>query len=135
MLDLSELDGLPREALLATWEQVFARPVPRHLSQAFLKRFIAFEQQAKRKGGLTRGFLEELQKAANPARQKRSPGLKPGGRLMREWNGKTYVVDVKEDSFVCGGQQYASLSAVARAITGARWSGPRFFGLKEGGVG
>ncbi|WP_283054676.1 DUF2924 domain-containing protein [Thetidibacter halocola] len=60
-----------------------------------------------------------------------SPALKPGGRLIREWNGVTHVVDIVEGGFLWNGQRHASLSPIARAITGARWSGPRFFGLKR----
>ena len=58
-----------------------------------------------------------------------SASLKPGTRLVREWNGRTHVVDVSEDGFVFDGKTYASLSAIAKRITGAHWSGPRFFGL------
>jgi len=56
--------------------------------------------------------------------------LKPGGRLLREWNRVTHVVDITEGGFAWNGQSYRSLSAIAREITGAHWSGPRFFGLK-----
>ena len=59
--------------------------------------------------------------------------LKEGGRLLREWNGVTHTVEVLEDGYRWNGDTYRSLSAVARAITGARWSGPRFFGLRETG--
>lgn len=65
---------------------------------------------------------------AKPQRNLRK-SLEPGTRLVREWNGSTHVVEVTERGFVWNGQAYRSLSAVARAITGARWSGPRFFGL------
>jgi len=58
-----------------------------------------------------------------------SPALKPGGRLLREWNGVTHVVDVTDGGFVWKGETWRSLSAIAREITGAHWSGPRFFGL------
>ena len=58
-----------------------------------------------------------------------SASLKPGTRLVREWNGRTHVVDVSEDGFVFDGKTYRSLSAIAKRITGAHWSGPRFFGL------
>lgn len=57
------------------------------------------------------------------------PSIAAGSRLAREWNGKTHVVDVTDDGFFYAGKTYRSLSAIARAITGARWSGPRFFGL------
>ena len=58
-----------------------------------------------------------------------SAGPRPGTRLVREWNGRTHVVDVIEDGFVFDGKTYRSLSAIAKRITGAHWSGPRFFGL------
>lgn len=58
-----------------------------------------------------------------------APALRPGTRLVREWNGRTHVVDVGEDGFVFDGKTYGSLSAIAKRITGAHWSGPRFFGL------
>jgi hypothetical protein len=57
------------------------------------------------------------------------PTFRPGTRLVREWNGRTHVVDVSEDGFVFDGKTYGSLSAIAKRITGAHWSGPRFFGL------
>ncbi|BDW86550.1 hypothetical protein MACH21_27270 [Roseicyclus marinus] len=58
-----------------------------------------------------------------------SPNLKPGGRLLREWNGVTHVVEVVENGYLWNGQRWRSLSVIAREITGAHWSGPRFFGL------
>jgi hypothetical protein len=58
-----------------------------------------------------------------------APAPRPGTRLVREWNGRTHVVDVSEDGFVFDGKTYRSLSAIAKRITGAHWSGPRFFGL------
>ena len=62
------------------------------------------------------------------------PEAQPGARLIRDWNGSTHTVDVVEDGFVWNGERYRSLSAIARAITGARWSGPRFFGLDREGT-
>ena len=61
----------------------------------------------------------------------RSVRPKPGTRLIREWQGRTYVVEVGDTDFLHDGNSYASLSHVARAITGTRWSGPRFFGLRS----
>ena len=58
-----------------------------------------------------------------------APAPRPGTRLVREWNGRTHIVDVSEDGFVFDGKTYRSLSAIAKRITGAHWSGPRFFGL------
>jgi hypothetical protein len=63
------------------------------------------------------------------ARETAYAALKPGGRLIREWNGVTHVVDVTETGFLWKGETWRSLSSIAREITGAHWSGPRFFGL------
>lgn len=103
--------------------------MPRGLSQPFLRRFIAFELQSRRKGGLPRAVAAAIEKGAGGKPRRVSPSLKPGGRLVREWNGVSHVVDVTEVGFAWNGRSYRSLSAIARAITGAHWSGPRFFGL------
>jgi Protein of unknown function (DUF2924) len=70
-----------------------------------------------------------LDRIAAGEERRASPTLQPGARLLREWNGTTHVVDVLPDGFLWNGASHRSLSAIARAITGARWSGPRFFGL------
>ncbi len=77
-------------------------------------------------------FLADLDRQADGKAARPDATLKPGGRLLREWNGVTHTVEVTDEGFRWNGQTYRSLSAVARAITGARWSGPRFFGLQEG---
>ena len=130
-LSLTEIETMDRAALSAAWDAVFGTPVPKRLSSPFLRRYLAFEMQARECGGLPKGFVGKLQKAVRDYRGTTSPALKPGGRLIREWNGVTHVVDVINGGFVWNGQRYASLSPIARAITGARWSGPRFFGLKK----
>ena len=128
---LAEIETMDRAALVAAWDLVFGAPVPKRLSSPFLRRFLAFEMQARERGGLPKGFVGKLQNAVRDGRDASSAALKPGGRLIREWNGATHVVDVIKCGFVWNGQRYASLSPIARAITGARWSGPRFFGLKR----
>ncbi|RYH05128.1 DUF2924 domain-containing protein, partial [Tropicimonas sp. IMCC6043] len=90
-------------------------------SQSFLRRFIAFEVQARQRGGLPRGFVTELQKKMAGDVGNSVPDLKPGGRLLREWNGTTHSVEVTEAGYRWNKETYPSLSAVARAITGARW--------------
>jgi hypothetical protein len=129
---VAEVEAMDRAALMAAWSDLFRSPVPKGLSQSFLRRFLAFEVQARQLGGLPKRFIANLdgQNAAKAARSDAT--LKPGGRLLREWNGTTHTVEVIDEGFHWNGQAYRSLSAVARAITGARWSGPRFFGLKEG---
>jgi hypothetical protein len=130
-LSVAEIDAMDRAALSAAWDRVFGTPVPKRLSSPFLGRYLAFEMQVRERGGLPKGFLGRLEKAVRDDRGAGSTGLKPGGRLIREWNGVTHVVDVVEGGFLWKGQRYASLSPIACAITGARWSGPRFFGLKR----
>ena len=126
-----EVETMDRTALIAAWSEAFGTPVPKRLSSPFLRRFLAFELQARQFGGLPKGFAEKLARMTDEKTDSRSPALKPGGRLIREWNGVTHAVDVIEGGFLWDGQRHSSLSAIARAITGARWSGPRFFGLKR----
>lgn len=130
-LSVAEIETMDRAALITTWDKVFGTPVPKRLSSPFLRRFLAFEVHSRDSKGLSRDFVSKLNKAARNEPAASSPALKPGGRLIREWNGVTYVVDVIDGGFLWNGQRYASLSPIARAITGARWSGPRFFGLKR----
>ena len=132
-LDVSQIEAMDRAALLAAWSEVMMTPVPNRISQPMLRRVLAFEVQAHRHGGLPKGFVAKLEHAARPTNRGAEGAPKPGARLMREWNGVTHVVDVREDGFLWRGVQYRSLSAIARTITGARWSGPRFFGLTGSG--
>jgi len=76
-----------------------------------------------------RQFAEQL-KESREGRIRARPELKPGTRLVREWQGRTYEVLVLDDGFSWQGTRYRSLSAIARQITGTAWSGPLFFGLK-----
>ena len=127
---VNEIETMNRAALIATWDTYIGTPVPKGLSQSFLRRFLAFEVQSVRFGGLPKGFHRKLERQARDGASSSPVGPGPGGRLLREWNGVTHVVDVIEGGYRWNGGTYRSLSAVARAITGARWSGPRFFGLK-----
>jgi hypothetical protein len=93
--------------------------------------------QEKRYGRLPALVQRELQRAAGrgtvvqqPASK---PSLTPGARLIREWNGRTIAVEVREDGFCWEERIYGSLSEIARKVTGAHWSGPRFFGLRRYG--
>lgn len=129
---LAELETGSREALLPVWREVMKRPLPRRISREMLVRILAWYIQAQAIGGYDASTRRRLKQAAKgrvtpPA----SASLKPGTRLIREWNGISHTVDVVEGGAVWRGQRYRSLSAVARAITGARWSGPRFFGLVD----
>ena len=128
---VTEIEAMDRAALIAAWDRLIGSPVPKGLSQSFLRRFLAFDVQSRRYDGLPKGFVRSLEQQADRATPKSAIGPAPGGRLLREWNGITHVVDVTDTGYRWNGKSYRSLSAVARAITGARWSGPRFFGLRE----
>ena len=134
-MKIADLETMDRAALIAAWSEILARPVPKGLSQTFLRRFLATEIQTRRYGGLPAPVRSALAKEAERAPRPRSPALQPGGRLLREWNGVTHVVDVTDNGFTWNGRTWRSLSAIAREITGAHWSGPRFFGLSGKGVG
>ena len=132
-LSVAEIETVDRAALIAAWKEVFGTPAPKRLSSPFLRQFLAVEVQAHERGGLPKDFVTRLATAARDNPSATSPALKPGGHLIREWNGVTHMVDVVEGGFLWKEQRYASLSPIARAITGAHWSGPRFFGLNRSG--
>ncbi|QFT92864.1 hypothetical protein FIU86_08410 [Roseovarius sp. THAF9] len=128
--NVDQIETMDRAALIAVWNTLFEEPVPKSLSQYFLRRILAFEIQARSYGGLPKGFLADLERCVAGRSTAAAPTLRPGGRLLREWNGVTHAVEVTESGYLWKATPYKSLSSVARAITGARWSGPRFFGLK-----
>ncbi|MBP8235905.1 MAG: DUF2924 domain-containing protein [Rhizorhabdus sp.] len=127
-----EIDALARldlAGLQEAWRERYGPP-PAFRSRDLLRRLLAFEIQAEIYGGLDAELRQRLRRSHSTARKK--PGLQPGTTITREWRGERHVVEVVEAGFLHAGTRYRSLSEVARAITGARWSGPRFFGLAEG---
>lgn len=139
-IDVHLLSDFDRAQLVAAWKRMFKSPPPRGISQTLMRSIIGFEVQARAQGGLsksTKNLISRYQKAqAGSVVAKTAPtvSLRPGARLVREWNGVSHVVDVTENAILWNGRSFLSLSAVAKAITGTHWSGPRFFGL-TGGVG
>ena len=127
----NDLIRMDRSELLRLWSVLMNEAPPRRLSTPFLKRFLAFELQSKQSGGLSRKLAKRIGQIESGEFQTTSPKLKPGGRLIREWNGVAHIVDVTGEGFVWNGRSYRSLSAIARDITGAHWSGPRFFNIKK----
>ncbi|MEM8632969.1 MAG: DUF2924 domain-containing protein [Pseudomonadota bacterium] len=125
---LAVIDTLDRDGCLNLWREMFGRSPPKYLSPQFMRRVLIYETQARALGGLSRTTEQRLKKAAAGAQSTAS--AKPGSRLVREWNGRTYQVEVVEGCYVMDGKSWRSLSAIARHITGARWSGPRFFGVQ-----
>jgi hypothetical protein len=128
-MTVAEIEAMDRTALLAAWAGIFGAPAPKSLSQGFLRRFLAFEVQARQQGGMPASLRKRLDAAAAKRAPEKRPGLRPGARLIREWNGVSHVVDVVENGYLWRGARCRSLTAIAREITGAHWSGPRFFGL------
>jgi hypothetical protein len=124
-------------ALRAAWAGLFGRPAPKSISRRLLEHAAAYALQAKVHGNLKPAVRRKLLQAAQPQRdsthgaprRKQREVLSVGSRLVREWQGRSHTVEVAEGGFLYAGKRYRSLSQVARAITGARWSGPRFFGL------
>ncbi len=136
--EIAGLPGLPRKALVERWEKAYGRP-PKGISTRLLRLACGYNMQVRKHGGLKKAKLRELLSYAVPPKEtKRSVNRSPqsakpvaGTRLVREWQGKTHVVDVQDGHVLYRKKAYGSLSQVARAITGARWSGPRFFGLSS----
>lgn len=134
---LEELAKLGAPELRAEWTSLFASPAPRRVSRDILLRGIAYRLQEKMYGGLKLATLKRLKRLAAELRDGSSitpapaASLRPGVRLLREWNGETQIVEVLPDGFAWRGTRYRSLSAIARTITGVPWSGPRFFGLLD----
>ncbi|MCX7287511.1 MAG: DUF2924 domain-containing protein [Rhodobacterales bacterium] len=133
MTSLADLETMDRKQLAQLWCDLIGSEVPDCMSQTMQRRFLAFELQAGKEGGLPPALLARLDRIAAGEERKASPTVKPGARLLRAWNGVTHVVDVLPDGYLWNGARHRSLSAIARAITGARWSGPRFFGLASSG--
>jgi hypothetical protein len=126
--EIARLRSLALDALRRRWRAVFGRTPPAALSKDLLRRMIACRLQEQAFGGLDREsltFLDGLARhGGTPGRQ-----LKPGTVLVRDHQGQRHTVTVAPDGFDWQGTIYSSLSAIARAITGTAWSGPRFFAL------
>lgn len=157
--EVAALGNLSREGLAALWKKAFGCPPPPSVRHKLLVGAAAWHLQVKHLGGLSPAASRLLRQAiadAEAALPSKSSGfqeiassqsndrprgqpsrsstdarqtLRPGARLMRDWNGRTYVVDVLEEGYAFEGKLHRSLSAIARQITGTQWSGPRFFGL------
>ena len=131
--DLDAIAALEGAALASVWAEMFGAPMP-EVAPSLLRRALAYERQERKFGGLQVVLRKQLEAAAaGPTATMSEPPLKlkPGTRLMREWNGTMYSVLVTADGFDFAGRTWRSLTMIARQITGAHQSGPRFFGLKR----
>ena len=132
--DLAALAAMSPARLRAEWRRVH-RAVPPPLTLGLLWRGIAYRLQERIHDGVPAKTVQAVRRLAEQTvRDDADPvsrvQVKPGTRLVRSWQGTTYSVLVTDDGFLLGDQRFASLSHVAKAITGAHWSGPRFFGVK-----
>ena len=131
---LVELTTLSMPALRSEWRRLFRREPPR-LSRDLMMRVIAYRIQEIAFGGLPIAVERRLAKLTDAFESQgriiapQPPKVKPGARLVREWRGRTHVVSVVDGGFEYEGKTFPSLTAIAVEITGAHWSGPRFFGL------
>jgi hypothetical protein len=140
--EIAHLRGLDLAGLRARWQSIFQRQAPTHLTRLLLFAVIAYRLQVDRFGDLdhaTKQVLDRtIAKEAGPAMSSRLTSfdqkrvrLAPGTMLVREWDRQSQRVMVMANGFAWNGQTYDSLSKVAFAITGTKWNGPRFFGLRD----
>ena len=125
---INDIERLDRLGCIERWWEIFERSPPKHLSLQFMKRVLIWNLQDQMLGGVSAKTERRLKQIA--AGQSVPATAKPGSHLVREWNGRTYQVEVVDGGYVMDGKTWRSLSAIARHITGARWSGPRFFGVQ-----
>jgi hypothetical protein len=134
---LARLSELTIFELRGEWRRLHRMPPPMRLSRDLLIRGITYTLQERAYGGLSTATARKLERKIADTMSRGAVtsappiSLKPGTRLVREWRGVTHTVLIQADGIEWRGERYHSLSVVARKITGARWSGPRFFGLRQ----
>jgi hypothetical protein len=129
---IAELDAASSEGLRERWQRLVGGPAPK-VSPKMLRLALAWEIQARASSGLSRSTTQTLDQLGR--RQTRTKSAVAGMRLVREWDGRVHVVLIGDDQVIRWDErEWRSLSEVARAITGTRWSGPAFFGLKKKAV-
>ena len=148
---VSSIPALTRGDLIERWTVCHGKAPPKTISTRLLVLAAAYAVQVERHGGLSRRLQKEFLRLSGPPGTLPEPGSnldvlsvaakggrrkqarsqatpRQGARFVREWNGKSHVVEVLDKGFAWQGKTYRSLSAIATSITGSRWSGPRFFG-------
>jgi hypothetical protein len=133
---LEGIEAMDLHALRNQWEELSGDKAPRAMSKELLRNAVAYKIQEQEFGGLSRRTSLRLRVLSNAGSGKITSApslqLKPGARLLREWNGKVHEVSALEDGrYAYAGKVWRSLSEIARVITGVRWSGPRFFGTRD----
>ncbi len=139
MLDdkIADLKKWDRVELVEEWQSLWKLKVPKSISRQLLIRSIEYKYREQEYGGLSESCRKELNRLVklyrkNPGKSlRKSLRIKPGTKLLRAWNQETHEVLVLSDGYLHKGNTYQTLSQIARAITGTRWSGPLFFGLRK----
>lgn len=133
-----DFGDLTIKELRQRWMKAFGNPPPARASRDLLELGCGWHVQSKAFGGLDRATREriaalvtDLQSGKKPGSSQRRTDLNPGVTLVREWSGRTFQVQVLEKGFLYDHKVWGSLSEIAREITGARWNGPKFFGLRQ----
>jgi hypothetical protein len=135
--ELAALPTLSAQELRQRWQDLRCGEPMAPASRDLMIREIAYKMQQRAHGGLAPAIKRRLRALAEEFETNGAdslvptPFLKPGTRLLREWGGKTHTVIVLDDGFEYDGERYPSLTQIARRITDAHWSGPRFFGLRR----
>jgi hypothetical protein len=135
---IAELFRLSRSQLLDRWQELYGQTPPSGIRREVMIPFLAYRIQENDEGGLSAAARAQIKSGArnlecarnSPNRAKRLR-IKTGTRVLRRWGRETHEVSVTETGYEYRGHGYRSLSEIARLITGTRWSGPAFFGLKK----
>src|SRR6202521_5429593 len=140
IIDLENLEQLSRAKLRVLWTEELAEKPPAALGRDILVLGIAYARQERRHGGLAKPVAKELDRlsarmlrdgATDAPQLPTTPLPRIGTILVREWHGTTHHVTMTDGGFLWNGKIHRSLSSIARAITGTKWNGPRFFGLRD----
>jgi hypothetical protein len=140
--EIAQMRNLDVKGLRLRWQSQFRRQAPSHLPRHLLLAVMAYQLQADQLGDLATDTVHLLKQIASKGTSEAAlrltsdfdrcrADLKPGTILVREWKGRSHRVMVVDGGFAWNGRTYDSLSKIARAITGTRWNGPRFFGLRD----
>ena len=119
-----------RKTLEQAWIKTMGQRPPKRLSRRLMAKILVCELQWEAAGQSRQAIVRAYERAVHAATWK-TPKATSDTRLIREWNGKEHIVDVTEDGFLWNDQTWTSLPAIAPAITGTKWSGPRFFGVRS----
>ncbi len=134
---ITSTDRVTRSDQALRWQHAFGRPMPPRIHRALAADCLMYEQQVQAVRGLSRHTERALaallpsQESTLASRPQAPRRFKPGTRLLRTWQGRTYTVTVADPGFLFAGRTYRSLSVIAQEITGTPWSGPAFFGLRK----